>query len=198
MPTVHSLHDNLVGFTCHNDYSISVDIDNGQIVGEILAGKRNRFTFVFTPRVLFMMGRFLCKVGIELLCYDDLSRARSDMFARARAFSRFGDFDGLWPIFHFQSSALKSLKKQRWDAEDIVEEVVCYHYRLLEFADIYTLLALAVGTDTWIVCLNDPYPTPVIRAVFADEDLNLVWYNPEEMKIRDAQQFNSPDHKHGR
>lgn len=186
MPAIHPLHDNLVGFTCHSDYSVSVDIEDGRIVREILSGKRDRFTFFFTHRVLFLMGRFLCKVGVELVCYDDPLRARSDVFARARAFSRFGEFDGLWPIFHCQSGTFRELKEQRQDAKGVVEEVFCYHYRLLEVSDIYILLALTVGTDTWIVCLNDPYPTPVIRAGFPEKDLNLIWYNREEMNVGEA------------
>ena len=190
LPAVHHLHDNLVGFTCHDDYSVSVDIGDDHIVQEILSEKRSQFTFVFTHLVLSTMGRFFLKVGLELVCSTDSFRSRSDDFSLARRFARFGDFEGLWPIFHFQSGNLEYLKEQRRDCQGIVEEVFCYRYRLLEVADKYTLFALTVGTDTWIVCLNDPYPTPFIRSAFPDEKLNLIWYSPEDVKQTDDQQAN--------
>ncbi len=163
-----------------------MDIDDDQIIRAILEGKRDRFTFVLSPLVLFMMGRFFCKVGTELVCLGDPELARSDTFSQARSFSRFGDCEGLWPIFHFQSGSLRDLKEQRTDSQGIIEEVFCYHYRLVEVASIYTLLSLAVGTDTWIICLNDPYPTPIIRSAFPDQTLNLVWYDEEETKPKKA------------
>jgi len=181
---VHDLHDNLVGFTCHDDYSISVDIDDSSIVGDILDGTRNQFTFVFTPLVLSMMGRFLCKIGLELLCMADPERGRSQAFDKARRFARQGDVGKLWPIFHSQTGTLSDLKSRREDSDGELEEVVCYRYRLLEVADCYTLLMLTVGTDTWAVSLNDPYPTPIIRDAVPDAVLNLIWYSPDEMKDR--------------
>jgi len=191
--TVHGSHDNLVGFTCHDDYSVSVDIQDDQIVKEILDDERKQFTFVFTPLVLVMMGRFLCKVGVELICSSDSDLARSEMFAQARAFSRFGEFKGLWPIFHFQAGKINELKHHRRDAQGVAEEIFCYHYRILQATEAYTLLALTVGTDNWVICLNDPYPTPVIRSAFPDQDLNLIWYAPEEMQSEKAPPTDSLD-----
>lgn len=178
---VHPVHDNLVGFTCHEDYSISADIGGKQVVRGIRDGTRHGFTFVFTPLVLAMMGRFFCKVGIELVCLDDPVRARSDAFKKARRFARQGEFGGLWPIFHFQSGTIEGLKVRKAAERGPVEEVLCYSYRLLNVADIYTLLVLAVGTDSWVISLNDPYPTPAIRNCFPRRDLSLIWYGPEEL-----------------
>lgn len=181
LPSVHDLHDNLVGFTCHHDYSVSVDIDDDQIVREILDGTRTKFTFVFTPLVLSMMGRFFCKVGMELLCLAQAERAYSDVFARARAFARFGEFDGLWPIFHFQSGTLRDLKKHSFDSEGLLEQVSCYAYRLVDVGQTYALSTLTIGTDTWVIALNDPFPTPAICAAFPGKELNLIWYSAEEL-----------------
>jgi len=180
LPRVHPLHDNLVGFTCHEDNSVSVDIGADEIVGEILEGRRDQFKFVFTPKALSMMGRFLCKIGVELVCLSESAYARSEPFLKARRFSRFGEFEGLWPIFHFKSGDLKNLKQIKSDPEGALEEVFCYQYRLLEIADLYTVLSLTVGTDTWIVSLNDPYPTPIIRSGFPDQEIKLIWYSQEE------------------
>jgi len=135
-----------------------------------------------------MMGRFLCKIGVELVCLSEGARARSEPFLQARRFSRFGEFEGLWPIFHFKSGDPRDLTQMRADSEGINEEIFCYQYRLLEIADLYTVLSLAVGTDTWIVSLNEPYPTPVIRSGFPDQEMKLIWYSPEETmhKMRKA------------
>lgn len=190
LPAVHHLHDNLVGFTCHDDYSVSADIEDDRIVQEIVSEQRSQFTFVFTPLVLSIMGRFFLKVGLELICSKDSLHSRSDSFSLARRFARFGDFEGLWPIFHFQSGNLKDLKEQRIDRRGVTEEVFCYSYRLLEVVDKYMLSVLTIGTDTWVICLNDPYPTPAIRSAFPDEKLDLIWYNPEEVKQTEAQKDN--------
>jgi len=178
----HDLHDNLVGFTCHDGYYVSVDIDDDRIVKQMVAGSRNRFTFVFTSLVLSMMGRFFCKIGVELVCVADPVRARSDTFDQARQYARFGKVDWLWPVFHTEIGNLKDLRKRTTDSDGPIEEVFCYHYRLVDIGGKYVLLALTIGTDTWVVSLNDPFPTPVIRSAFPNNELSLIWYSPDEMK----------------
>ena len=37
-----------------------------------------------------------------------------------------------------------------------------------------------MGTDNWVICLNDPYPNPVICDAFPGEMLSLIWYSREE------------------
>jgi len=39
-----------------------------------------------------------------------------------------------------------------------------------------------MGTDNWIICLNNPYPHPEIRSIFPDENMDLIWYSEEEWK----------------
>ena len=182
LPAVHKLHDNLVGFTCHGDYSVSVDIDDSETIQGIRDDTRSQFTFVFTPLVLSMMGRFFCKIGVELLCLDDPGLARSSAFDQARDFARIGKGRDLWPIFHGQSGTLQDLKKRSVDTDGPLEEVFCYHYRLLEVGSRYTLVVLTFGTDVWAVSLNDPYPTPAIREAVPGTTLELIWYAPEEIR----------------
>jgi len=178
---IHPLHDNLVGFTCHDDYSVSVNVGDSEIAKGIADGTRDQFTFVFTPLVLFRMGQFLCKVGLELLCLDNARAARSNVFDKARKYARKGGAS-LWPIFHGQSGTLQELKKRYSDEEGILEEVLCYEYSLVEVASQYTLLVLRVGTDVWVVSLNDPYPTPIIREVVTGVTLKLIWYDDGELR----------------
>lgn len=181
LPSLHDAHDNSIVFTYHKDHSISVDINDEKIVGEILNGTRNQFQFVFTPLVLSMMGRFFCKIGLELVCLADSEQARSGIFDQSRRFARYGDFEGLWPIFHAQSRNLQNLKTQYADSAGVLEDVFCYEYSLLNFKEKYTLLVLSVGTDTWVVSLNDPFPTPEIQLAFPELELHLIWYSTDEI-----------------
>ena len=193
LPAIHPMQDNGVGFTYHEDFSVSVDIDDDEIIREIISGQRNQFAFSFTPAVLSMMGRFLCKVGVELLCLDNPMRARSDSFMRTRTFSRYGSGDWLWPIFHGESGTITDLKQRTTDAEGLLEQVFCYEYRLLDVGTEYTLLVLTIGTDTWMVSLNDPYPTPAIREALPDIPLKLLWYAPEELRREGIQQLDGEE-----
>lgn len=179
-PASHPRHNTLVGFTCHHDYSVSVDVGDSEIAKGIADGTRRQFTFVFTPLVLFRMGQFLCKVGLELLCLDNPETARSTVFDRARDYARKGS-SSLWPIFHGQSGSLQELKKRHSDQQGLLEEVFCYQYSLVEVASQYTLVVLTVGTDVWVVCLNDPYPTPIIQDAVPGVPLKLIWYDDREL-----------------
>ena len=107
--------------------------------------------------------------------------ARIDRFDRARRFARFGDLKGYWPIFHFIKGNVSDFRKMRADYEGATVEVDCYEYRLLEIPQRYTLAHLRIGTDNWIVCLNDPCPTPEIRYAFPENELQCIWYSPKEI-----------------
>ncbi len=180
LPAIHPIHDNGVGFTCHEDLSVSIDIKDNEIIREYIREQKKRFHFVLTPLVLSMMGRFLCKVGVELMCLADPKWARSDFVKHARAYARYGSGDWLWPIFYGTSGSITDHKKYTIDTEGPLQTVICYKYRLQSIGTDYILLILSVGTDTWVVCLNDPYPTPVIRNAVPDTQLELIWYAPDE------------------
>ena len=180
-PIVHPLQDN-IGFTYHEDGSTSVEINNPDIVKEIVQEGKNQFNFVFTPKVIHMVGRFLCKISVELICLSDPEQARSETLLPARRYARFGDFDGLWPIFHFTKGSLQDFKRVREDNGELVEDIDCYSYSLFEVDDKYLLFHFCIGTDNWVISLNDPYPQPIIRNAFPDSELNLIWYDKSEWK----------------
>ncbi|MBI9050126.1 MAG: hypothetical protein JEZ00_11945 [Anaerolineaceae bacterium] len=180
-PTTHPKHDN-VGYTYHEDGSVSIDIDDLKIVNDIKFGAKSKFSFGMTPKVLHMLGRFLCKVGLELLCLNDSNQAKSDEFQASRQYARFGEFKGLWPIFHFTNGSLRELRRINTDEEGLLEEVDCYSYSLLFLKQDYVLFLFTMGTDNWVISLNDPYPKPAIRDVFPNNQLNLIWYSNEEWK----------------
>lgn len=181
LPSTHLAHDNKVGFTAHVDGSTSIEIDDPKIIREILDDKRTDIRFVMTPKLLFTLGRFLCKIGVELLCVSDQNVARSERFEGARQFARYGNPGSLWPIFFFTKGKLSDFSNLRVDTNGLIEEVDCYRYGLIEIGQRYTLAHLRVGTDNWAVCLNDPSPTAEIQAAFPEQDLQCIWYSPEEI-----------------
>lgn len=173
-------HDNQIGFASHEDGSTSVDIENPEILRETLNGTRSQFQFVLSPKHLVQMGRFLGKIGLELLFSADPDKARSERYAELRRYVRRGIKDDIWPLFHSTAGDLKSLCQLTSSEEGDSEEVFCYQYSLLSVGDIYDLFTFRVGSDQWTICINDPYPTPLIREVLPDLDLQLIWYSREQ------------------
>lgn len=176
IPATHSMHDDGVGFTAHEDGSTSIDIDDPQIVADILSGRRDSFRFVLTPKLLHMLARFLLKIGVELVATHDSPAARSGKFDDARLHARFGSGERLWPIFHSHSGDLAELRRIELQGDQpISEEILCYEYALLS-VDEYTLLRFRVGTDIWVVSLSTRYPDPRICSAFPGQKLRLLWY----------------------
>ena len=176
LASVHPSHDNGIGFMAHEDGSTSMDIVNRDILRRLQDEKAVVCNYVFTPKSVFDLGRFLCKVGIELLCYSDAAKARKPSFQRARRFARYGTPQELWPIFHFSEGTMADLRRRNHG----FEEVDCYRYQLLDFSSKYILFCFAMGTDSWLVCLNEPYPTPEIQLAFPGRSLNPIWYTPDQ------------------
>ena len=175
IPAIHELHDDGVGFTAHEDGSASIDIDNPQFIREILAGERHAFSFVFTPKVVHMISRFLLKIGIELLAHKNPEWARSRQFDDAREHARFGSGDRLWPLFHSQHSNLKDLRHYERDEQGLFEHVLCYSYQLLE-TDKYVVFIFDFGTDRWAVSLSHRYPDSDILSAFSGDNMKMIWY----------------------
>ena len=68
-------------------------------------------------------------------------------------------------MFHYTQGRLDDLKRIIIgpDGTEPVEEVDLYSYGLLGVAGKYTLFRLNMGVDHWVICLDDPYPNPVMR-----------------------------------
>jgi len=120
-----------------------------------LAVSRALLGTVTTPEVLSMLGRFLCKIAVELICLKDPDSARSHKFADARKFAREGSTTELWPIFHLRPDHFEPLKRYSMDSDDLVITCDSYSFELIEFMDRFTLFALAVGHDVWAICVNE-------------------------------------------
>ena len=183
LPSTHRYHDDYI-VKCHKDLSVSFDIKDYKCAEEIKEGKKKYLTFVFTPLVLHKLGRFFCKVGIELICLDDSKEARSRKYDAARRFARYGEFRGLWPIFHQTVGRIEDLVYYAPHPKGIAEKAFCYSYSLGTVAGKFDLLSLVTGTDHWMICLNNPFPTAEISQGLANKDLNILWYHPESIRLK--------------
>jgi len=181
LPAIHPAHDDGIHFIFHDDLSMEVEIDNSDLYEEIIKGNRTHFSFVMTPKILFMLGRFLCKIGIELICLNDSESAYNSNLDQARNYARYGNFKGLWPLFYYTQGSIKDLRCITKEGSDTFEHFDCYAYRIIECSGQYTLFNFSMGTESWVICLNDPYPHPVIRSAFPENDLTLIWYSDEEI-----------------
>lgn len=178
-PDRHPQHSDGIGFSAHQDGSCSVEISNESTVHELLKNEREQFQFVMTPKLLHEFGRFLCKIGVELICSIDRSQAREKEFEAARTYARYGSMADLWPIFHFSSGNIQDIRRL---VDDETEEVDCFDYSVLEVREKYTLLRFKIGTDNWIICLNEQWPTPEIRCAFPENDIQMIWYPRESFR----------------
>lgn len=187
----HMAHDNGIGFGFDVDGVSFIDVANPEMLNEIRSGTRSKFTFVFTPKVLFMLGRFLLKAGLELVCLDNSSWARVALFDDARKYAREGSTSELWPLFHFSEGTLSELRKIEHDLQGPIERFTCYSYRLFQAPGLisagqpYLMFQLKVGTDVWVVCLSERCPHPIIRESFPGKKLELIWYSKEQLKLRE-------------
>lgn len=179
LPEYAPAHDNKVGFTAHEDGSTSVDIDDPAIVRGILRGERRAFHFVMSPKHLVQIGRFLGKIALELRCLAAPVAARESRYDPLREYVRFGVRKEIWPVFHRQVGSPFGLRTVVRDERGAVEKALCYEYSMLAVGAEYELLALRVGTDQWVICITDPFPTPVIRDAFPGANLLLIWYPRE-------------------
>ncbi len=181
MPARHAHHDD-VSFAYHEDSSISVDIDDSRIVSDVIAGLRSQFNLVLTPKVLFMFGRFLCKTGIELMRTVDSIQALAPQFDSARQYARYGTFAGIWPIFHYSHGDIDDLRERVSRGTEHFEEVTCYSYSIVDFESRYILYRFSMGTDNWVISLNDPFPPLEIMAAFPGARLDLIWYSDDQLR----------------
>lgn len=178
----HKLHTDGVGFTAHEDGSTSVEINKDSIIQSLFSSDTVEFQFVMTPKVLNYLGRFLCKIGIELICKVDRALARSEKFGLSRTYARRGHSTELWPVFHYSEGVINELRSHKEYGLEIEETIECFDFSLVELEGNYILLRLKVGTDNWVVCLSENYPTPKIRDAFPGRELSLIWYPPDRLR----------------
>lgn len=155
-PDCHTANDDSVTFIGSDEGDCLVELDEELFHKKISEGTKTDFRLVLTPKMLHMMGRFLGKVGLEMLARDHDEVARDSRYDRMRRFVRFGQPTGfLWPLFHGITPGEQ--------AAGPIEIAVFDTAGLIQGHDSYTVSSLRLGSEFWVVCLSDPYPHPVIR-----------------------------------
>jgi len=179
-PDSHERHDN-IGFIAHEDFSTEL-IASNSIENYINNVGEGRLHYVITPKVIFELGRFLGKIGLELICSQDTSFARSNNFDEIRKYVRYGTQKELWTIFHASTGKTQDLFLYEQVENGVKEDIVCYSYSLKQIEN-HIIFNLIVGTDSWFICLNKMiFSTEIIKTGFPKQNTKMIWYSKEEWK----------------
>lgn len=158
MPSFHPLTEFGIGFTAHEDGSISIDVSKPWQKKRLLQDE-SEYLLVMTPWHLSILGRLLGKMGLELLASTDINYALSSKFDEIRSFVRFGNTKHLWPIYYRQRGKIEDLKSPTiWDIYEGSQEIDCYAYCLGKRITGETLFAFSIGIDDMLICLNHSLP----------------------------------------
>jgi len=178
-PSVSEHHDNF-GLRANEDgYSCAIELNSDQ-VNQVLDSDQLRLKVVLSPKVLFMMGRFLCKIGMELICTVDPEEARSSRFDLARRYAREGSTNWLWPILMYSAGDYHGLKKWGRDEDGYYITSECYSF-LLGDVERNRFLEFGIGTDRYIITLDEPQSEVIAAAAVQDHRCRLLWYHPSEI-----------------
>ena len=183
-PDYSSHHDN-IQFHTHPDFTTEL-VTSNPLEKYLENENSGKLKCVITPKVIFEIGKFLGKVGIEIICHGNREKARLDKFKDIRKYVREGSMKGLWPIFHTTEGDIKSLFEY-FEADGHLEErITCYSYKIFEI-EAYIILNLLIGTDSWFICLNRQFPHPDI-VKFMGENVNAIWYSKDQWKSNSRKQ----------
>lgn len=180
LPCVHPYHDD-IAFEVQEDESVAITKMSEELAGQVERGERSQFRFVLTPHVLYMLGRFLCKVGLELVCTTDPAEARSGRFDAARKYARLGPWNPLWRILWYQAGSLDQLKVWKRDEHGILVESECYTYWLADVRQ-HRIFEFGIGTDRFTIALDEALCPMLLEAQIADPACKVLWYSPESLK----------------
>jgi len=176
IPSHHS-HTDVIGFTAHEDWSTSVDIDDPEIVRAIIHGDKNRFNLVLSPWHLIVMGRFIGKMGLEYVAMHDVSLATTPQFDALRKYVREGTVKSIWPLFWGHHGSLSDLKGDLlYKKGGFEQEVECYRWALGLTKDDKYIFAFAMGTDLLLICLSHSKPDPKFSKIIQGTNLECIWY----------------------
>jgi hypothetical protein len=177
-PDFSQYHDNFQ-LQSHSDFTTEL-IRLGSIDQRLSNDDNYKLKYVITPKSIHEIGRFLGKIGIEVICHNDRERARFDEFQPIRKYVREGSLKELWPIFHTTEGDIRTLIKYVETEEHLEKIAECYSYSISQVG-YYTIFNLKIGVDSWFICLNQQFPHPdIIR--FMGDNVNAIWYSREQWK----------------
>lgn len=180
LPSISAHHDD-VEFESLEDESVQITKMRPDLAERIEQGDRSRLQFAITPHVLYMLGRFLCKVGLELVCVADPLEARSPRYDAARRYARFGPWQQLWPILWYQEGSLDQLKAWKHDEQGPLVEAQCYTYWLGDVQG-NRIFEFGIGTDRYAVALDEALCCQLLEAQITNPSCRVLWYPSEAMR----------------
>lgn len=180
LPSVTAHHDD-IAFESQEDGSVAITKISDDLAGQIARGERSEFRFVLTPHVLYMLGRFLCKVGLELVCMADPVEARSPRFDVARNYARNGPWNPLWPILWYQSGSIDRLKVWKRDEHGLLVTAECYTYWLGDVGP-HRIFEFGIGTDRFAIALDEALCCLLLEVQATNPERKVLWYPPESIR----------------
>lgn len=180
IPSFHPMTEFGIGFTAHENGSTSIDVNYPWQKKRLMSNKLE-YLLVMTPWHLSILGRFLGKMGLELLALTELNSALSSEFDEIRSFVRYGSTKHLWPIYCRQRGKIEDLKSPiTWDGAEGSQEIDCYSYCLGKRITGETLFAFSIGTDDMLICLNHSLPKREYEDSLVGTNLVCVHYSDGE------------------
>ena len=183
LPAMSQLHDQHIGFTAHQDGTISADIEDDAVVQKIVDNEKHCFRFDLSPKHIAMIGRFVGKIGMELTAIADKEKAIAEEYDSIREYVRYGVSQSLWPLLH---GSLET-RLDRWKRDPSnrnTEERTIYRYALVETGP-YSAILFDIGSERWGIILNAQFPHPQINKALRNaecNDLRFIWYHDHEWK----------------
>jgi len=182
IPFISKYHDQKVGFTAHEDGSMSVDLKDSEMIKNIKDGTKNNFTFNLSPKHLILIGRFLGKMAIELLAHKDRGISLDTEFDSLRKYVRYGITKSIWPILNGQLIDRLDLWKNTENKN--YESRTIYSYSIIEIYN-HFIFIFDIGWDRWGIILNNQFPHPSIIEKLKDDkcqNIKFIFYQDSEWK----------------
>ncbi len=178
----HDLSDSGLVFGVDEQGSPWVAINNDEKVKAIKAGDKRRFIFVLTPKHIAMLGRFLGKMAIELLCESWPEDARSLRYDQLRTYVRRGVKNDLWAVASKKACDWRELVTRVPDGVDVLETIECYEYGIFDFPE-ERVFAFVFGGEAWAISMERPLPLASTTSILAEESYAPRWYSRDSWRV---------------
>lgn len=175
LPATHAFTDE-VGFSAHADGTTSVDIETPEMAAVLCASARGEFRLVLAPFHLSTLGRFLGKIGLELLASTDVRLALDGRYDALRKFVRFGTTSRLWAVYWGSQGEVDDFNESTVRQGELFVEHECYRYALGETTSGGHILAFGIGSDVWVILMAHRLPQRMAESSIEGIPLTCIFY----------------------